>query len=260
MPRIGRHRPGLIGLGALLLLLLAQPAAAVQHEAPWQRLVVLGASASVGFGPQEEAGRVVGLAELLDELVLAPHEPPRSCASALFFTAPERWGEDLLAAAERARPTAVIAVDYLFWTVYGQRASEAARLEALEVGLAALDRLSVPLVVGDLPDMSAAIGSMLRRSQVPQPDTLARANARLRAWAATRPLVTVLPLAARVSGFAAAAPDGAARIQPDRLHPTVLGLGELAVGALSVLPGAAAAAGRDELLLDARIAASLVAG
>ncbi|MBC8328487.1 MAG: hypothetical protein ISR76_00220 [Planctomycetes bacterium] len=217
---------------------VAEPAA---DPAAWQRLAVLGASASVGYGTQGDGGRPVGLAEILDAALLVEHDPPAAHATDLFFINPEDWGRILLDQALAEEPTAVVAIDYLFWFVYGGKESEEQRLQELERGLAGLARFRCPLVLGEIPDMSASVGKMLARSQMPAAETLAAANRRLRAWAGDRDGTYLLVLAPRA---------GEGLIQADELHPTVLGLSGIALDALRALPGGVQAAERGDLLDD----------
>ncbi len=243
-----RILPLLLGLPALLAACALAPGTASGPPA-WQRIAVIGASASAGFGTELEAGRAVLLAEVVDEALAAPHEAPRSFASEMFFLAPETWGPQQVAEAAAYQPTAVLAVDYLFWFLYGAAPDEEARLARLEDGLASLAPLRGPLVLGGIPDMSAAVGTMLVRSQVPAPATLARADARLREWTAARPGTVVL----RFDPVA-----DAARVQDDRLHPNLAGLASLALGALAALPGGAEASAAGAFVDDPAVLADLV--
>ena len=71
-------------------------------------------------------------------------------------------------------------------------------MQLLERGLAQLNRIvdaGVPLVVGDVPDMSLAVGKMLSKAQMPKLETITLANERIRAWAKDKPRVAILPLA-----------------------------------------------------------------
>ncbi len=159
-------------------------------------------------------------------------------ATPMFFTRSHAIGPALLDRALRENPTLLIALDYLFWFAYGDvdarggfLADEHERDELFELGLAQLARFDGPLVVGDIPDMSPAIGLMLARRQVPEPATLERLNARLRAWAAARPEVVIVPLHDMVEqirrgrglriGTRFWAPEQTATfVLPDRLHPS----------------------------------------
>jgi hypothetical protein len=90
-------------------------------------------------------------------------------ATRLFFTNPIAVGTAQVggALAENPKATLVVADDFLFWFCYGALGAdrtpirdEAQRLALLDKGLEQLDRVvaaGIPLVVGDLPDMQAAV-------------------------------------------------------------------------------------------------------
>ncbi len=212
----------------------------------------MGASASAGFGvraplPSGHAGRSQPMP--LARIALAARTQPGETtgdATSLFFTNPIAIGRTQVDAvlAMKPHPTLVVGVDFLFWYVYGALDADRARIKdesqrmaMLEVGLANLDRVvqaGMPVVVGDFPNMSDAVGKMLSPSQMPAQATLDSANVRVREWATSRPLVAVVPLAALVTQLNSgepfqagnrtwsAAADGAL-IQADRLHPTFAG-------------------------------------
>ena len=200
------------------------------------RPVVLGASMSVGFGTVSGTGFAKVLAETFGKGEL----PAR--ASEYFFLRPFQMGSDGIDFAQDEEATLVIAVDYLFWFGYGHYnaqgdplASEEERLELLEVGLDNLDQLDCAIVVGDFPDMSAAVGIMLNESQMPALETLPKLNARVQAWAHERRNTIVVPLGEFVHSLNSDQPFEAGRyslaagsrkrlIQDDQLHPTLAGL------------------------------------
>jgi hypothetical protein len=260
---------GLRGLAAsallctLAILLAATPqaigtettagvAAGIDAKTLWDRAHVIGASASAGFGvrpplPADHPGRLqpVTLASIADA-ARAGAGTVTGDATGLFFLSPSSNGgrevDGTLAA--QPRPTIVIGVDFLFWFTYGAgdgdgRAirDEKQRLAHLEAGLALADRIAkagMPLVIGDIPDMSPAVGKMLSKAQMPALETIARANERIRTWAAERPRVAVVPLARLVAELRSGKPFEAGRrtwseaadgalIQRDQLHPTFVG-------------------------------------
>lgn len=226
------------------------PAVAVndaERTALLARVALVGASATAGFGAIIDDGAGgSALTTLSHVFAAAVNRRPRAIVSngghLMFFTAPMDVGASLVANARSTGPTLVVAVDFLFWFGYGSRGAdgrpiddEMDRLDMLESGLAFLDAFECPLVVGDLPDMSPAIGLMLSAAQVPAPDTLEILNARLHDWAAERPHVIVLPFARLVDAMRTnepfvvgdrSWPAGSERmlVQPDRLHPTPRGL------------------------------------
>jgi len=209
---------------------------------PLQRLAVVGASASAGYGAfLPGAPEPVTLAKAMDAAVTDETVRFSTHASAFFFTRPTQLGPELLEEAIASDPTCLVAVDFLFWFCYGfldaeggRIDNESERLDLLEIGLGLLDAYGGPIVVGDLPDMSPAVGVMLSLSQLPEPETLKRANERIRAWADRRERVTVYPLSSLVEQVRSGAgvdlaglvwtPEQARRfIQRDKLHPSVDG-------------------------------------
>lgn len=200
-----------------------------------ERVVILGASLSAGFGAQRTFVDVFQAS-----LRMPPERPVLGLGDMLFFTSPRSIGEDQIGAALDQEPTLVVAIDFLFWFGYGSTDAkggaiidESQRLELLEQGLELLAELECPLVLGDFPDMSAAVGTMLGREQMPALSTLPLLSRRVREWAAGRPATIVLALSELVTKlgskeeiqigrhtFAAGTP----LLQGDHLHPTLQGL------------------------------------
>ena len=221
-----------IPLALLAALVTPQGAPdAAPPEAAVTRCVVIGASMSAGFGIQGTS-----LGGVLERMLRAPHEPVLTDASAWFFMDPDGTSDKQITTVRTARATLVVASDYLFWFGYGAVGGEEKRLELLEKGLATLEGFECPVVVGDFPDMGAAVGrGMLMASQMPAAETLERLNERLHAWARERPNVIVLPLAEAVDklhGDAAfklgrqafPAQSSKRMLQADALHPSRAGL------------------------------------
>lgn len=229
----------------VLALLLAATCCA--EERVLQRVAAIGASATRGFNLTldiEHHGAVhsrkVALADVLDAAITDPHEPVMGVGDLFFFAGPKRSGTLQQARALGSKPTLVVAVDFLFWFGYGAvnaegkpMAGDADRLALLEEGLKLLDKFECPVVVGDFPDMSAAVGGMLSELQMPSPEALRQLNERLHAWAKDRPKTVVVPLADVVARMQKGEEivigphrwtgDGAPLLQPDELHPTVDG-------------------------------------
>lgn len=228
-----------------------------------RRVVVVGASLSHGFG-LEDSGAKLTFADVVEASLRAPHEPVRSKTSLLFFASPIPTGKSQVEAAAAEKPTLVVGIDFLFWYGYGIFASEADRLAMLEKGLSELERFECPILVGDFPDVGDAARSpdgtrpgLLAPEQIPAPSTRQKLDERLRAWAAARKNVVVVPLgdlvARRTSGQdlvihgnrwpAASLGD---LVQPDRLHPTLAGSIALWLGSLDAL-----VAGRNDVPVSA---------
>jgi len=215
-----------------------------------KRIVMIGASATSGFTNQEPFGgtntQFLQLNRYVDAAIPAPHESVQNLSSAFFFTNPQKYSETQMARALKADPTLVIGLDFLFWSCYGQGSNDVERLTRFEQGLKLLENLPCPLVVGDLPDASGAVGKILSAKQMPSSNALATANARLATWAAPRTNVFVIslanfmrtaaqdePLAAKHNTFAA----GTTRrlLQEDGLHPTTAGCSVLALAILEAV-------------------------
>lgn len=228
------------------------PAPGVDARTLWSRVHFIGASASAGFGvrmpgtrPGAGRGEAMTLARVAGLARVGAGEVTGD-ATGMFFMSPLQTGEGQVgqALAMDPPPTLVVADDFLFWFTYGATDAErkpvrdeSQRLATLELGLALLERVDargIPVVVGDIPDMSPAVGRMLSRAQMPAPETIDRANRRIREWARERPRVAVLPLARLVADLRSGEPFTAGRrswseaadgplIQRDQLHPTFAG-------------------------------------
>jgi hypothetical protein len=217
------------------------------------RVAVIGASASAGFGcvmreKRADGDYALGF-RLIDMIRLACPEleiVSSDMSSGFFFLAPLRNGATAATRAAEFKPDCVIALDFLFWYCYGDDspkggplASEAERLEKLERGLKELERFDVPVLVGDLPDMSPAVGKMLSAAQMPEKATIAKANARFLEWAKGRDNVRVVPLAdmqrqlmndraLEIRGVRLESTKEQPLLQRDQLHPAPAGLAGLA--------------------------------
>lgn len=265
MPR----RATLTSLLALLATLLFPLLLTACVSTPLRRPVILGASASAGLGAEVEyRGRPthVDLESVLRAEVARSGCDPVMLADPSFYVDPDTVAREQIEAAAAVRPTLILAVDYLFWSVYGARfnepppataaageadsdaaseqsAAEAqhspTRLESLDAALATLDRFDVPIVVGDIPDVAASADKGMPGSWIPAPGEVAEANERLAAWASQRANVVLLPISKLVSSAesdAAAGGDASdALLQDDHLHPTVRGLVTMCQAALKEL-------------------------
>ena len=228
-----------------------------------ERIVILGASASAGFTMSEPLGGPTTpqyrLSRYVDAAITAPHRPVRNLASTFFFMQPEAEAKRQVDLALEYRPTLVLGADFLFWFCYGDGPTDRERLLRFETGLKLCEAFRCPLVLGDIPDASAAVNSMLSPDEIPSPTAISAANRRLKLWAAPRPNIAVLSLSnfmAAVVGSRALSVHGhslpkdttSGLLQSDRLHPTPPGCAVLALLMLDAFhsnhPGAAAKAVR----------------
>ena len=220
-------------------------------ESPWSRVVVIGASGSAGFVITEPFGGPettdCKLRFYLDAAIAAPHPRLQDFSTALMFMNPDALGPQQVETAVAARPTLVIGIDFLFWSCYGRGLTDAGRLQHFEAGLQLLDQLHCPLVIGDIPDASAATNTdILSVDMLADSAVRAAANQRLKTWAASRPRVAIVPLAdfmrhvaanqlVTVHGRKFAAGKTRGFLQADELHPTPRGVALLALGIFDAL-------------------------
>lgn len=228
-----------------------------------ERIVILGASLSDGFGLDPEVGARTVLADVVEAALKSGHDPVLNKASGFFFMDPAKAGREEVEGARAKNPTLVVGLDYLFWFGYGRvrvdkvdkadqsesadtddknKKADQIRLARFESGLVLLEGFTCPVLVGDLPDMSQALegespltrGPLLRRDQIPAPAMLAQLNQRLTAWAEQRTNVIVVPIAKLLARLHAQEEitlrgnvwrDEAAKelFQKDLLHPTLQG-------------------------------------
>jgi hypothetical protein len=192
---------------------------------PLDRIAIVGASISAGFG-----GTPFGDAFAR----AAPHSAVESEANLMMFRDPPGDTHAQLAKAAAFHPTTIVALDFLFWDLYGST-DPAWRDRAFAAGLDELERSRAAgawIVVGDVPRITTAAEWMLPHDQVPSADVLAAANAKLAAWARGRDRVLVVPLVEwteplRSGGAVELAPgervDARTLLAGDGLHANALG-------------------------------------
>ena len=230
------------------------PAATPLAPELFERVAILGASASAGFNLQLETGVPTRMADFLAEALLVEHTLVADGASELLFFNPERLGGEAVEGVLATDPTLVLAVDFPFWFLYGNGRTTADRLERLEGGLAMLDRFDCPIVVGTIPFMEAAAGGMIPHSSMPDADAYPLANARIAEWVAAderRALVHVdafhetLTSGAdfTVAGQLWVQSEHDTLLQLDHLHPSMVGTAIFLLQSLDAL-----AADRGEVL------------
>jgi hypothetical protein len=221
-------------------------------NAPWSRIVMIGASASSGFTESEPLGgpttSQLRLSRYLDAALLTSHEPVRNLSSAMFFLQPESQGQSQSERARQSNPSLLVALDFLFWFCYGDGPTDKDRLQRFEQGLKFLEPFRCPIIVGDIPDASAAVERMLTSDEIPSPAALAAANRRLKSWASGRKQTVVIPLSAfmrnamankslTVHGHTFAEGKTRALLQEDKLHPSAAGCSVLALAIFDAFLG-----------------------
>lgn len=223
-----------------------RPTAAKADPEP-QKVVILGASLSAGFicpFPDEdgEVGRTVKLKRALLPLWEDVDAEVTDRSDVMTFLSPVKKQTAKVQKAVAQKPDLVVGIDYLFWFGYGRTRGEdraAYRLGQLEKGLALLEKFECPIVIGDFPDMTGADARMLRAAQIPSAETQKKLNARVHAWAKEREHVHVVPLCEWVAEMKSegrtVTSEGRpvrlgpkALLQPDKLHPTKLGVAVVA--------------------------------
>jgi hypothetical protein len=221
------------------------PRAAAAAVPALERVAVIGASMSAGFrldgNTDPFAASTIDLAKIVDASLNVKHEPIVNQASGMFFADPRGTGQSTMKALAEAKPTLVVALDYLFWFGYGMKKEEQ-RVPQLEAALEALGKLTCPILLGDLPDMSLASKvpdpvfgrPMLQPEMLPQPATLEKLNEKIAAFAQAHENVVLVPLATLTAKLQADEevvvrankyPKGSIDklMQADRLHTTLEG-------------------------------------
>ena len=242
-------------IGAVPVVQAQQPGpvapdpALTTREPLLNRIVLVGASVTAGFSITEPFGGPstpqYRLRHYVEAAINVPHEPVVTHADAFFFTKPVEILEGQLKAAQEARPSVVVALDSLFWFCYGNLPSEEARLERFETGLRLLEKITVPVVLGDIPDASGAVGKILEKKQMPELATIAKCNERLMAWAGERENIRIFPLAKLMAAASSndelkletgtwSKGESRALLQKDGLHPSTSGLAALTIEVMGI--------------------------
>ena len=251
---------GVLGLSSVILAAVVgfEPPVPGIEEAPTEvksgpieRVAMIGASGTAGFGayfwriddgrPVRDSSTLAGILRGASNETLVVSD----LGTSQFFMNPAGIGRMAVDRAIASRPDLVVGIDFLFWFCYGTVGPEARRmrtledrLEMLDHGIAMLEEIverGIPLLIGDVPDMSAARGKVLAPSQVPDAESRRRLNRRILDWAAKHPEVEVFSLDRLqrlldsdepivVSGTTIDERERPMMLQPDRLHPTVGGL------------------------------------
>ena len=241
---------------AQLLLCLAvlpqssTPPSAKETPSPaLDRVILIGASVTDGFGLSLELEASASLATFLEQAMIAPHGEVKELGSTQLFMDPIGLGQAQVEKALAESPTLLLGIDFPFWFGYGVLRDPESRLKLLDRGLKMLERFECPMIVGDFPDMRAAtkvevpyLGgqSMLQPSQVPSPEELVLLNQRLREWVDSRENVHLFEMSRfarelhterelEIRGNTIDRKTKDAMLQIDQLHPTAKGTALLTV-------------------------------
>jgi hypothetical protein len=226
---------------------------AAMDRSPWERIVLIGASATAGFTMSEPLGGPTTaryfLHRYIDAALTVPHEPVKNVAHAFFFLQPETTARRQIDQAIATKPTVVGALDFLFWFCYGPGATDAERQQRFEKGLKFLEEVPCPLVVGDIPDASGVSDEVISPDWIPSVAARTAANRRLKEWAAGRKDVVVVSLsefmhaalsnqALTIHGVTFPAGKTRGLLQGDQLHPSTRGCTALALAMIDALQSA----------------------
>jgi len=194
----------------------------------YDRVVFIGASASSGY----KLGPGVSLASSFEDRLAVEYYAVSNLADGGFYQLPTAKRKEMVEEALKQKPTLVVALDFLFWFAHGFPPTDASRRTEIDEGLGLLSRFTCPVIVGDVPDISAAAKKETRLCLVlPKPETRLWANERIRSWVSMRSLASptlLIPLADTVAaqlagrslllGGCECSTKGC--MQADDLHPT----------------------------------------
>ncbi len=246
----------MIALSLLLCVALASDVSSADlAPAPLAKVGVIGASMTDGLLLPLELDCMVTIEDVVKAACVDPKLGTARASSSLLFRDPRYYGKGEVDRIVAARPTLVIAVDFLFWYGYGDTWNEGeGRIAGLDEGLEQIARFDCPVIVGDFPDMHVAAvkgvsitgGPIIHLRQIPDVATIAKLNEHLRAWAKDHPNVHVVPLGDLVTQIREGRemrlrgnvwPAGSAETLLDRdlLHPTLDGTIAVVLHALDLL-------------------------
>ena len=225
-----------------------------QLPALWERSVIIGASVSDGFHHTEPLGGPMSDSLALDvslkKLLQNPKIQITNLSNRLCFLTPLIISHKQIFDAKRKHPSVIIAVDQLFWHLYGRFSSNEDRLKTFQNALDNLSPLESPLIIGNIPDASEAVRIMLSASQVPNLETINKANQILNEWVKKRiknkKQTVIIDLAEFMKLCAAnkeiklnniTYPAGITRdfLQADRLHPTPAGISAISYAVMDAM-------------------------
>lgn len=251
-----------------LIFICCWLASANAHEL-LSRPVVIGASVSDGYYHKERLGGpksdALAIDHYLRQIIKLPVGEISNFSNRFCFVYPLGISHRQVVDALGAKPSVIIAVDQLFWQLYGNFASTEQRLNTFKLALAKLDSITCPLVIGNIPDASQAINKMLARSQVPKLNTIRKANKILETWAKKRKQTAIIDLASFMNDCVSnkeiklkniTYPEGTTKdlLQSDMLHPTASGAKALSYAIIEALQTICDLKDKDLKLPESKIA------
>jgi hypothetical protein len=159
----------------------------------------------------------------------------------------------------KANASLIIGIDFLFWQCYGKVKAEEDRMHRFEAALGWLEEIQCPLVLGVIPDASSAVNRILGPEEIPEPETIAAVNERLRQWADAHKDRIVVRLADFMKSALHNEPIEVHRqkidetsllLQGDKLHPTPRGAAVLALAIVDQLRAQVADPDANEIQWD----------
>lgn len=226
-------------MSSLALILLALPGgdpAPAQVQKPevalFARAFVVGSEMTDGYGLQGDLGAPGSLVDILDASLLFARGPIEKRTFPSTSVAPQQ-----IRAAIDAQATIIIALDYLQPYIYAETGGEEGRRASLDLALRNLEAVQVPLVLGDVPDLTAALSAekpILFAKQMPSPQGLKAVNERIAQWAREHKNVTLAPVSAMFAHVNAGEPFNTRRsswpaawlpdlLMKDRMHTRLHG-------------------------------------
>ncbi len=195
-----------------------------QPTLPLERIAVVGASVSAGFGG-------VPFGDLVT--TAAPRSKVESYATLFLFRDPVGVTATQIDQAIAFRATVIVGLDLLFWDVY-RETDPGWRDRAVASALAQLERARAAgawIVVGDIPRITTASEAFIAKESVPDVASLARYNDQIAAWA-KRERVLLVPFASWAEPLAAGGDvtlrsgekvPASSLVGPDGLHANAVG-------------------------------------
>ncbi|MGJ8656338.1 MAG: hypothetical protein ACSHX6_07800 [Akkermansiaceae bacterium] len=202
------------------------------------RPVIIGASVSDGYDHTEKLGGpksdALALDHYLQKCLQTPAANFANFSNRFCFIHPLGISHKQVSDALKAKPSVIIAVDQLFWQLYGNFSSSEQRLITFQAALEKLDPITCPLVIGNIPDASHSLNKMLAASQIPNLETVEKANQLLTSWVKKRKQTAIIDLASFMKLSVSnkeiklkhiTYPAGTTKqfLQTDMLHPTEVG-------------------------------------